>query len=457
MGLLDYYRQFEGMTDEEVSARAARRGRRAPPQGARARRAARPLAHDLARATRRPTVVNAITYAARRGLHRYLDAHAPSCARELGAPPRRRRPSGSSSATAPRSCSSSAAQALLEPGDELITPWPSYPLYPLMARRARGKRRPGARASASTRSSRAVTDAHARRRDLQPQRPDRRAACRSPSCGALLDALPERVVVLLDEALRDFVDAEPLDATLDAARGPPARCSSSARFSKAWGLAGLRCGYAIGGPGAEPLLDRARARRSASASSPRPARSRRCASARRTVERRTPRGRRRARAPARPRCAERRPRRRAEPGEHRCGSRAPGIDGAELAARLARARRRSSARADRSASPSTSARRSTTARRRDRCCARSSERWRRAAPSDARLGGLPRRCSTFSDADWRSSVAGRLLEDLAPGARLLLLAREVLDDLAHARGGDLDAVAPGDLLVGARSPRRAAA
>jgi len=25
-------------------------------------------------------------------------------------------------------------------------------------------------------------------------------------------------------------------------------------FSKAWGLAGLRCGYAIGGPGAEPLL-----------------------------------------------------------------------------------------------------------------------------------------------------------------------------------------------------------
>src|SRR6266536_3020964 len=32
--------------------------------------------------------------------------------------------------------------------------------------------------------------------------------------------------------------------------------------------------------------------------------------------------------------------------------------------------------------------------------------------------------------------AGRLLEDLAPGARALLLGREVLDDLAHARGGD---------------------
>ena len=41
--------------------------------------------------------------------------------------------------------------------------------------------------------------------------------------------------------------------------------------------------------------------------------------------------------------------------------------------------------------------------------------------------------------------AGRLLEDPAPGARLLLLGGEVADDLAHARGGDLDAVAPADV------------
>src|SRR2546423_5116508 len=39
----------------------------------------------------------------------------------------------------------------------------------------------------------------------------------------------------------------------------------------------------------------------------------------------------------------------------------------------------------------------------------------------------------------------RLLEDLAPGADLLLLRREVPDDLANARGGDLDAVALADL------------
>jgi histidinol-phosphate aminotransferase len=69
----------------------------------------------------------------------------------------------------------------------------------------------------------------------------------------LLRALPERVVVLLDEALRDFADAEPLDATLALLEEFP-RLLLFRTFSKAWGLAGLRCGYALGGPGAEALL-----------------------------------------------------------------------------------------------------------------------------------------------------------------------------------------------------------
>ena len=60
--------------------------------------------------------------------------------------------------------------------------------------------------------------------------------------------------MLLDEALRDFVDAEPRDATLALLDDHP-RLLIFRTFSKAWGLAGLRCGYAVGGPGAEPLLE----------------------------------------------------------------------------------------------------------------------------------------------------------------------------------------------------------
>ncbi|HEX6696279.1 MAG TPA: aminotransferase class I/II-fold pyridoxal phosphate-dependent enzyme, partial [Solirubrobacteraceae bacterium] len=60
--------------------------------------------------------------------------------------------------------------------------------------------------------------------------------------------------VLLDEALRDFVDAEERDAALALVEEFP-RLLVFRTFSKAWGLAGLRVGYAVGGPGAEPLLE----------------------------------------------------------------------------------------------------------------------------------------------------------------------------------------------------------
>ena len=34
---------------------------------------------------------------------------------------------------------SAVADAALGPGDEIVMPWPSYPLYPLMATRARAR------------------------------------------------------------------------------------------------------------------------------------------------------------------------------------------------------------------------------------------------------------------------------------------------------------------------------
>ncbi len=73
--------------------------------------------------------------------------------------------------------------------------------------------------------------------------------------GALAAALPERVVLLVDEALRDFAVAEDADATLALLEDHP-RVLLFRTFSKAWGLAGLRCGYVLGGAGAEELLER---------------------------------------------------------------------------------------------------------------------------------------------------------------------------------------------------------
>jgi len=62
-------------------------------------------------------------------------------------------------------------------------------------------------------------------------------------------------VVVLDEALVDFAAPGQRDATLHLLEDHP-RLLVVRTFSKAWGLAGLRCGYALGGPGAESLLER---------------------------------------------------------------------------------------------------------------------------------------------------------------------------------------------------------
>ena len=82
VGFLDYYKQFEGMPEEEVNARlreqAAERKRKALA-------VVEPI--DLSATTwpeyPHPAVVNAITYTARRGLHRYLDRSAGELRSEL--------------------------------------------------------------------------------------------------------------------------------------------------------------------------------------------------------------------------------------------------------------------------------------------------------------------------------------------------------------------------------------
>jgi histidinol-phosphate aminotransferase len=245
-----HYRQYEGMTEAEVSADL-----RAKADERRQQALARVEPIDLS-ATTWPeyppsTVVNAITYAARRGLHRYLDRHATALRSELAhhlGVPEERLVVGDGAAQ----LLGAAAQALLDPLDELVTPWPSYGLYPAIAHRARGRAVPvpgfGAQAVL-----RAVNDRTRLVALCNPNDPTGELVA-VDELRSLLEALPERVVVLLDEALRDFVDAEERDAALALVEEFP-RLLVFRTFSKAWGLAGLRVGYAVGGPGAEPLLE----------------------------------------------------------------------------------------------------------------------------------------------------------------------------------------------------------
>ena len=250
MGLFSYYRQFEGMSEEEVSERL-----RAEADERKRKALARVEPLGLSRTTwpayPPPAVVNAITFAARRGLHRYTEGRSGELRAELA---HRHGVEDQKIVVGDGATRllADATQALLEPGDELVTPWPSYPLYPAMARRARGHAVP-VRGFGIEPVLEAVNERTRLVALCNPNDPTGELIGVDDLC-ALLEALPERVVVLLDEALRDFASAEPLDAALELLEDHR-RLLVFRTFSKAWGLAGLRCGYVIGGAGAEPLLE----------------------------------------------------------------------------------------------------------------------------------------------------------------------------------------------------------
>jgi histidinol-phosphate aminotransferase len=249
MGLLDYYKQFEGMSEEEVNANlreeAAERRRKA---------LARVETLDLSQTTwpelPHPRIVSAITYIARRGLHRYPHLRGTELRNELaerhGVEPGRLILGNGAAELL-----SAATRALLGPGEQLLTRWPSYPLYPLMARRAHGQavRVEGGieELLAAARSADVRAIALASPNDPTGELLDRAELAR------LLAELPEGVAVLLDEALVDFADAQPVESSLALLDEHPGLLVFRS-FSKAWGLAGLRIGYVIGGPGSEQLL-----------------------------------------------------------------------------------------------------------------------------------------------------------------------------------------------------------
>jgi histidinol-phosphate aminotransferase len=143
----------------------------------------------------------------------------------------------------------SAAEALLEPGAEVVYAWPSFSVYPHMA------------AATGARAIRVPLDAE-HRHDLDAMRSEVTVATRlvivcnpnNPTSTALpLDAIeafvedvPRNVCVLVDEAYCEFNVLDDPDASIDLVR----RHSNVVllrTFSKVYGLAGLRVGYALCG------------------------------------------------------------------------------------------------------------------------------------------------------------------------------------------------------------------
>jgi histidinol-phosphate aminotransferase len=253
MGLLDYYKQFDDLPEEEISRQLMEKR-----DAARAKALAHIPTIDLS-STEWPDfpnseVMNASIYVARGRINGYPDRHAETLRRSLAAR-HRIDPERIAVGNGAAELLQSTAYALLGGGGELVAPWPSYPLYPLMAARAGG--RPVA--------VDLVDDRLDPERVLAAIGPDTRALviCNpndptgtyvpSHELGALLSRVPDHVHVLLDEAYVHFQEAEHEDACLRLTDAF-ARLLVFRTFSKAYGLSGLRIGYAVGSNDAAEML-----------------------------------------------------------------------------------------------------------------------------------------------------------------------------------------------------------
>jgi histidinol-phosphate aminotransferase len=239
VGFRDYYRQFDDL-DEELLNRERRERRH------RERRLALERVPDLdISGTEWPDmphseIVNAAIARARGRVNGYPDRHA-SAVRRLLADRHGIAPEKIVLGNGAAELLQSAAMALLSQGDELLMPWPSYPLYPLMAAHAYARPHPCERAQL-------LDELSERTRAVVICNPNDPTGdhMRAEELGILMSALPEHVHVLLDEALVHFQDAEDVDACLRLVEAFP-RLLVVRTFSKAYGLSGLRVGYAVSG------------------------------------------------------------------------------------------------------------------------------------------------------------------------------------------------------------------
>jgi len=258
MGLLDYYRQFEEQSEEEERQELARR---ASERKARELALSKPL--DLSQTVwpelPHPSVVQALTHAARSALQRYPD---PGPLREALAARHRLEQRQIAVGAGAAGLLAALARRLLGPGDEVLMAWPGYPLFPALARAAGAEPVPVAVAPAAVIDGGVATVATALLSRAGPKtklvllaRPNDPTGelIAEPELAALVQGLPATAWLVLDEALVEF-------AGPGAAAVAPALLADNPRlvvvrsFSKGYGLAGLRVGYALGGEAAAGWL-----------------------------------------------------------------------------------------------------------------------------------------------------------------------------------------------------------
>jgi histidinol-phosphate aminotransferase len=205
-----------------------------------------------------PEVIEA-AQAALRGLNRYPDPDKTLLRQRIAA---RCDVSAARVAVGNGSCEIllAAADAMLEPGAEIVYAWPSFSMYPQLAAMS------GARALTVPLDREGRHDLEAMAREVTHAtrivlicNPNNPSATALPvaEIDAFAAELPRHVCLIVDEAYVEFCTLQDPDESLDLLKRHP-NVVLLRTFSKVYGLCGLRAGYALGPEDFRLAVDRVR-------------------------------------------------------------------------------------------------------------------------------------------------------------------------------------------------------
>jgi len=153
-----------------------------------------------------------------------------------------------------------AAEALCEPGAEILYSWPAFSMYPYLAALT------GAREVRVPLVDGVIHDLDAMAAEVTAAtqlllvcNPNNPTGTHRPAAevAAFCEQLPAHVTVILDEAYVEFQTHDDPDLTVDLLDDLP-NLVVLRTFSKCYGLAGLRVGYALGSPKFRAAVDAVR-------------------------------------------------------------------------------------------------------------------------------------------------------------------------------------------------------
>jgi histidinol-phosphate aminotransferase len=193
-----------------------------------------------------PAVVEAIADASS-GLNRYPDQYSKRLRRRIA---ERFEVEPGLVAVGNGSCEIllAAAEALCEPGAEIVFAWPSFSIYPHLAALtgAREIRVPLAEGYVHEFDA-MLTEITAATQLVCVNNPNNPTGTHVPAAriAEFCERVPGHVTIALDEAYIEFQTTDDPDDTVDLLQQFP-NLVLLRTFSKVYGLAGLRCGYALG-------------------------------------------------------------------------------------------------------------------------------------------------------------------------------------------------------------------